>query len=64
MVVICNSKLPVGWGLIPELYCQEALWVPVVNSTRGDFMAIVGALCVNIELSISTRASTNMQEDT
>lgn len=64
MVVICNSKLPVGWEFIPELYWQEALWVPVINSTRGDFMAIVGVLCVNIELSISTRALSNMQEDT
>lgn len=38
--------------------------MPVISSTKGDFMAVVGVLCINIELSISTRASTNMQEDT
>lgn len=38
--------------------------MPVISSTRGDLVAIVEALCVNIELSISTRASTSIQEDT
>lgn len=57
-------QIPCWMGLIPELYWQEALWASVISSTRGDFVVIVGALCVNMELSISIRASTNMQEDT
>lgn len=39
--------------------------MPVISPSRGDLVEIVGALCVNIKLSISsTRAPDSMQKDT
>lgn len=53
MVGICNSHMGVGGGLNHELYWQEAFGVPVISPSRADLVEIVGALFVNIKLSIS-----------
>lgn len=52
MMGIYNSKFPVGWGLLAELYWQEALWMLMISPRRGNPMDVLHAVFVNIKSNI------------